>query len=366
MSSDNDQSSLGSGDGRSLSGGASEPLPSTWSRPTQAPRVGRIGDWSSQPSSEGSQRIGRIGGSSGGNRVPSSDDDDDDDDDEKRESWFTGGERSGLSVQNPNSAQRVPGGDMVSDLLRRAAEGGRARPPVTSNVFRGSGNTLGSDDIPSSVVPDPSAQGEDVAIRHITFWRNGFTIENGELLRYEDPNNTQILSQIHSGNAPPSLLNVRVGQEVEVRIDKRTGEDYVEPKGSKSFTGSGQRLGAPVPSVASDSGRAVAMPGSFPPFDASAATLPPRESITTRFAVDQSLPTTGVQIRLADGTRMVCRMNLTHKVLDLRNFINASRPENLTRPYTIGTTFPNRTLDDDSATIESAGLVNSVIVQRWV
>lgn len=93
-------------------------------------------------SSEGSQRIGRIGGSSGGNRVPSSDDDDDDDDDEKRESWFTGGERrcvlsenkcpqrvmlmivlfSGLSVQNPNSAQRVPGGDMVSDLLRRAAE----------------------------------------------------------------------------------------------------------------------------------------------------------------------------------------------------------------------------------------------------
>lgn len=106
-------------------------------------------------------------------------------------------------------------------------------------------------------------------------------------------------------NAPPSLLNVRVGQEVEVRIDKRTGEDYVEPKGSKSFTGSGQRLGAPVPSVASDSGRAVAMPGSFPPFDASAATLPPRESITTRFAVDQSLPTTGVQIRLADGTRYV-------------------------------------------------------------
>jgi hypothetical protein len=44
----------------------------------------------------------------------------------------------------------------------------------------------------------------------------------------------------------------------------------------------------------------------------------------------------------------------------------SSRPENLTRFYTIGTTFPNRTLDDDDATIESAGLVNSVVVQRWV
>jgi hypothetical protein len=44
----------------------------------------------------------------------------------------------------------------------------------------------------------------------------------------------------------------------------------------------------------------------------------------------------------------------------------SSRPENLTRPYTIGTTFPNRTLDDDSATIQGSGLVNSVVVQRWL
>ncbi len=43
----------------------------------------------------------------------------------------------------------------------------------------------------------------------------------------------------------------------------------------------------------------------------------------------------------------------------------SSRPENNTRPYTIGTTFPNRTLDNDSVTIEAAGLLNSVIVQRW-
>jgi len=104
-------------------------------------------------------------------------------------------------------------------------------------------------------------------------------------------------------NAPPALLNVRVGQEVEVRIDKRTGEEYVEPKGAKTFTGLGQRLGAPIHSVASEGGSAAAMPGSFP---SSSSTPPlPRESITTRFEVDQTLPTTSVQIRLADGTRCV-------------------------------------------------------------
>jgi len=59
-------------------------------------------------------------------------------------------------------------------------------------------------------------------------------------------------------------------------------------------------------------------------------------------------------------------MNLTHTVGDIRNFINASRPENLTRAYTIGTTFPTRVLDNDAETIQAAGLVNSVVVQRWV
>lgn len=81
---------------------------------------------------------------------------------------------------------------------------------------------------------------------------------------------------------------------------------------------------------------------------------------------------------------MVCRMNLTHTIRDIRNFINAyvrgallrdqhcnlfpslrSRPENLTRAYTIATTFPNRVLEDDMQTIEAAGLKNSVVVQRW-
>lgn len=77
-------------------------------------------------------------------------------------------------------------------------------------------------------------------------------------------------------------------------------------------------------------------------------------------------------------------MNLTHTVGDIRNFINAwvphlnihslsfshefarSNPQNVARPYTIGTTFPNRTLDNDTETVKAAGLANSVIVQRWL
>jgi hypothetical protein len=95
-----------------------------------------------------SERFGTIGGLSSntppsrGPRGPAPSADDNKDPD-KRETWFAGGEKrcvgndsavrfqsltlmvicfSGLSIQNPEAAQNVPGGNLVRDLLRRAAE----------------------------------------------------------------------------------------------------------------------------------------------------------------------------------------------------------------------------------------------------
>ncbi|THG96096.1 hypothetical protein EW026_g5672 [Hermanssonia centrifuga] len=274
----------------------------------------------------------------------------------------------------------MPGGDLVRDLLRRAAEGGTARPPAdapaSSGAFSGGGHTLGGEGTESAYIPDPSAAGTNAetesAIRHLTFWRDGFTVEDGDLMRYDDPNNAQILDEINSGRAPPSILNVQAGQHVELRVTKRTEEAYVpSPKKLAAFSGAGNRLGSPAPGAAeaASSSSSRAMPGTFPisgNIVASNAPAVERESLSTRFEVDQTQPTTSIQIRLADGTRMVCRMNLTHIVRDIRNFINASRPENSSRPYNIMTTFPNRVLEDETQTIEKAGLINSVVVQRWV
>ncbi|KZT00093.1 SEP-domain-containing protein [Laetiporus sulphureus 93-53] len=323
-------------------------------------------------------------GGFGGGRAGSEDDEDEDErQGEEGESWFAGGERSGISVQNPGRpGGDVPGGNLVRDLLRRAAEAGPPPgPPTTaahSSTFTGGGHTLGSDEVESQYIPDPNAPAEpeeETAIRHLTFWRDGFSVEDGELMRYDTPGNSQILAEINSGRAPPHILNVSPGQPVELRVVKRLQDDYVpttKASSASTFTGSGHRLGSPVPPLATSSSGVAStadMPGSFPapstaPSTSARESTP--ESISARFEVDRTRPTTSVQIRLADGTRMVCRMNLTHTVRDIRNFINASRPENLTRPYTIGTTFPNRILDDDSQTVEAARLANSVVVQRWV
>ncbi|KAI9432401.1 SEP-domain-containing protein, partial [Lactarius indigo] len=308
-------------------------------------------------------------------------DDSDDGGNDEPQNYFAGGERSGINVQNPDRGPPdVSGRGLMRDLLARALND---RPPEPepegtqrSSAFSGSGYTLGSDEVESTFVPDPNgppSPTEETAIRHLTFWRDGFSVEDGELRRYDDPAQAQILSEINAGRAPPSILDVLPGQPVELRVARRTEEDYIAAP-RRGFSGAGSRLGGVVPEPApAQQQQQFGMPGSFPaPGGGPSATPAPAasrsrdpESVATRFSVDQSKPTTSVQVRLADGTRIVARMNLDHTVRDLRNFINASRPENNTRAYTIGTTFPNRTLDDDSVTIEAAGLLNSVIVQRW-
>jgi UBX domain-containing protein 1 len=159
-------------------------------------------------------------------------------------------------------------------------------------------------------------------------------------MRYDEPGNQELLRSIQQGyvefwyhnisvlilysTAPVSFMNVSPGQRVNLNVATRLSEEYVPPK-MGNFSGSGQRLGAPTPAAATP-GAAHLMPGSFPSGSSSAAgssASVERHSINTRFEVDQTQPTTSVQIRLADGTRMPCRMNLTHTVGDLRSFINA-------------------------------------------
>ena len=110
----------------------------------------------------------------------------------------------------------------MRNLLARALGDGTVEPEPEgsqrSNVFSGSGYTLGSDEIESTFVPGerpnqrwscPSPLlvayihvdniAEETAIRNITFWRDGFSIEDGELRRYDDPAQAQILSEINAG-----------------------------------------------------------------------------------------------------------------------------------------------------------------------
>lgn len=81
--------------------------------------------------------------------------------------------------------------------------------------------------------------------------------------------------------------------------------------------------------------------------------------------VDEKLPSTSVQIRLADGTRLIGHFNLHHTINDIHSFIDASRP-GTARNYQLQMMgFPPKVLSDRIQTIEQAGLANSVVIQKF-
>ena len=240
--------------------------------------------------------------------------------------------------------------------------GGDDSRPAPSR-FTGTARTLGGDDTPSEVVEDPNpvTPQRELAHRHLHFWEDGFSVDDGPLYRLDDPANAAILAQIKTGRAPLSILNVEPGQEVDVKLDQHA-EKYVAPKKKyKPFEGAGQRLGSPTPGISVADGPEPEAPAS----GANASTA----SNTTPNAVtmDESEPTLSMQIRLGDGTRLVSRFNTTHTIGDVYDFVNAANASSRSRPWVLMTTFPSKELQEkaqklgDLAEFKRGGTV----VQKW-
>lgn len=192
-------------------------------------------------------------------------------------------------------------------------------------------------------------------------WDDGFSVDDGDLYRFDDPNNAEILQMIQSGRAPLSLLNVQYGQEVDLEVHPHKGEMFKQPKKKyKAFGGQGQRLGSPTPGVGPSS--APAQPAAPTPSVAASAISAPA-SVT----IDDSQPTLTLQIRLGDGTRLTSRFNTSHTIEDVYGFVNASSPASVQRAYVLMTTFPNKDLTDKSQVLGDMGEFKrgGVVVQKW-
>ncbi|GAA5908499.1 hypothetical protein JCM8208_002647 [Rhodotorula glutinis] len=357
--------------------------PSNPMRSNQAPRVTGFRDLNPAaqgPSAGGSGAGGGFGGF-GGRAAGGDDDSDDDDESRDPATFFTGGAKSGLSVENPDDRRGAGGmADMVRNILNQARQGTRrlaggedepAQASSGSRFFGGNAHTLGSDETPSTYIPDPTAkeageeqddedEEDEVAVRHLTFWQDGFSIEDGDLMDYDE--HRELLAAIQSGRAPLSFLKVKHDQQVELRIAERRGEKYVRqpPPPQGPFAGSGNRLGSEAPAFTATTSASASMPGSLPAASSAPAVTPSE----VKFEVDRAQPTTQLQIRLRNGDRMVATFNQTHTVGDIRSYINASHPGEATSAYVLQTTFPTKDLTDDAATLKDAGLLGSVVVQR--
>lgn len=134
-------------------------------------------------------------------------DSEDGDDDEENPDLFAGGEKSGLAVQNPDDLKRkiierakkyvslaTYETDADKQISRNTPRPGGEEPRAPSSNFTGRAQTLGGDDTPSQVIEDPTAsapQRPALVERHLHFWDDGFSVDDGPLYRTDDPANAR-------------------------------------------------------------------------------------------------------------------------------------------------------------------------------
>ncbi|MCD9646900.1 Plant UBX domain-containing protein 3 [Datura stramonium] len=271
---------------------------------------------------------------------------DSDSDSDGPQEYYTGGEKSGMLVQDPSKHNDV---DSIFDRARQvgATQGPLENvvPSSSSTSFTGSGRTLAGETVPTSAPQPPES-----IVHNIIFWRNGFTVNDGPLRRLDDPENASFLESITKSECPRELAPADSRSQVHCNLIRRD-ENCPEPeKRQVPFQGVGRTLGS------------SSTPATSEPSDSAPTSTGPAASTSV---LDESLPSTSLQIRLADGTRLVAHFNFRQTVGDIRAFIDASRPSD-TRAYQLQTVgFPPKILRDPTQTIEEAGLGNSVVIQKF-
>ncbi|XP_041112720.1 NSFL1 cofactor p47-like isoform X1 [Polyodon spathula] len=284
-------------------------------------------------------------------------------DEEEGQRFYAGGsERSGQQIVGP--PKKKSSNEVVEDLFKGAKEHGAvpvdkaSKGPGESSkgrqVFGGGGYRLGATpEEQSAYVTAQKRSTEPAQDVHVVLklWKSGFSLDDGELRNYSDPGNAQFLESIRRGEIPMELRRLSRSGQVNLDMEDHRDEDFSKPKTSfKAFTGEGQKLGSVAPQLVGA--------GSKSQQETTAA------QASSSMAVNESEATTNIQIRLADGGRLVQRFNHTHRVSDVRQFILSASPSMAAAEFVLMTTFPNKELADESQSLKDANLLNAVIVQR--
>lgn len=301
---------------------------------------------------------------------------DEDSDDDDHNEYYVGGEKSGQVVKGaPKNEDRS--GDPIEGIFESARASGarqgrpedlhpdsRAGASGGFHAFGGRARTLaGGDAAPAESQDNKEEQEAEETAKELTvtiaFYANGiFTVNDGEPRRIDDLANLQFMNAISRGQCPPELDPGDPDVHIAVNLVRR-GEDYTPPAQPRftAFGGSGRKLtdttadasgsGAPSTSAAAAATAAGGVASGGVPWE----------------GADPDKPKTSIQLRLADGSRQVAEFNLDQTVGHIRKFIHAARPDT-PKTYSLATAFPKAALPDDDVTIESAGLANSVVIQR--
>ncbi|XP_074841874.1 UBX domain-containing protein 2B isoform X2 [Carettochelys insculpta] len=227
-------------------------------------------------------------------------------DDKENQRFYSGdSEYSGLQIVGPSNNKNPS--KIVDELFKEAKEHGavpldeaaRASGDFSkAKSFSGGGYRLGDSSLKrSEYIYGENQNGQDVQIL-LKLWRNGFSLDDGELRSYTDPTNAQFLESVKRGEIPSELQRLVHGGQVNLDMEDHQEQEYVKPRLKfKAFSGEGQKLGSLTPEI-------VSTPSSPEEED--------KSILNATVLIDDSIATTKIQIRLADGSRLIQTFNQTH------------------------------------------------------
>ncbi|XP_035177915.1 UBX domain-containing protein 2A [Oxyura jamaicensis] len=186
----------------------------------------------------------------------------------------------------------------------------------------------------------------------IKLWKNGFTVNDGELRSYADVASQQFLDSIKKGELPFELRKVFEKEEVDVKVEDKKDEVYLSSKKRvfHPFSGHGYRLGSATPRIISKVREDHQAAGDKRPLPV--------------VPLNDLEPITNIQIWLADGERIIQKFNVSHRISHVRDFITKYQGSERRVPFTLTTSLPFRELQDETLTLQEAKLQNAVVVQR--
>ncbi|XP_029867001.1 UBX domain-containing protein 2B isoform X1 [Aquila chrysaetos chrysaetos] len=240
-------------------------------------------------------------------------------DDKENQRFYSGdSEYRGLQISGAsNNPSKI-----VAELFKEAKEHGAVPLDEASRAsgdlskaksFSGGGYRLGD----SSQKHSEYIYGENQDVQILLkLWRNGFSLDDGELRSYSDPTNAQFLESVKRGEIPVELQRLVHGGQVNLDMEDHQEQEYVKPRlRFKAFSGEGQKLGSLTPEI-------VSTPSSPEEEEKSILSAP--------VLIDDSMPATKIQIRLADGSRLIQRFNQTHRhskksLLNFKEMINRAQ-----------------------------------------
>jgi len=281
----------------------------------------------------------------------------DSDSDEEQQAFYAGGSSTSGNVILGPKKKKFDVGSMFKAAREAGAEevapGEGPAGPSGTRAFQGGGFRLGSDEVASAQVGTASQPRAEERHFVLKMWRDGFSVDGGELRQYRDPASEEFMKSVMRGAIPAELVKEAKGGEVHVDMEDHREEEFVKERGaSKPFQGSGNVLGSIAPAVAAP---------------APASTSDPKkaeEAAAAEAKVDSGNPVSSIQVRLADGSRLVVKLNHSQRVADLRRYITTARPQYAGTPFALLTTFPNKELTEEGQTIAEAGLLGAAVLQR--